>query len=179
MGKCETSNVSIGIKIRLSDLVEQLNLTTYPIIRQLLCGGYVEDENEYFNEVYKKIVGDVDDSKLPFETEQNDAVQNDAVERIKQMLALAFEQNGSLFKCKYGGGSRADISQGRLCDKHLLFPILQILETERWGYLRTGTNCNSRSLDFESVETTEMYREIVSIIKGTVKVMIIRQCNYG
>ena len=56
MGKCETATSSIGIKILLSELILQINDTNFDIIREMLEIGFIEDENDYFNEVYQNII---------------------------------------------------------------------------------------------------------------------------
>ena len=56
MGKCETAAASLGIKISLSDLIVQLNETTFDIIQDMLCDGFIEDENNNYNNVYYDII---------------------------------------------------------------------------------------------------------------------------
>ena len=51
MGKCETATASIGIKILLSDLTLQINETNFTLIKELLHSGFIEDDNDYFNEI--------------------------------------------------------------------------------------------------------------------------------
>ena len=55
MGRCETATASIGIKILLSDLISQINETNFTLIKELLHRGFIEDDNDYFNEIYSKI----------------------------------------------------------------------------------------------------------------------------
>ena len=55
MGRCETATASIGIKILLSDLISQINETNFTLITELLHRGFIEDDNDYFNEIYSKI----------------------------------------------------------------------------------------------------------------------------
>ena len=52
MGKCETAAASLGIKISLSDLIVQLNETNFDIIQDMLYDGFIEDENNNYNDVY-------------------------------------------------------------------------------------------------------------------------------
>ena len=60
MGRCETSTASIGIKILLSELVLQINEKNFNLIKEMLNNGFIEDQNQYFNEVYQIII-DCDD----------------------------------------------------------------------------------------------------------------------
>ena len=62
MGKAETAATSIGIKILLSDLISQINETTFEIICMMLYNGFIEDDNDYFNQSYENIIYN---NKLP------------------------------------------------------------------------------------------------------------------
>jgi hypothetical protein len=150
MGKSETATASIGIKILLSDLILQINETNFSLIKKMICNGFIEDDNEFYNEVYKKIVGyNEGDIQLP----------NNYLE-FKNYLTDKFKNNGSYHKSKYSSEVKPDLSDGCLLDKELLFPIKEILSTERWGYDRYGINAMSRPLDFDLTLDTEMYKEI-------------------
>jgi hypothetical protein len=48
-------------------------------------------------------------------------------------------------------------------DKYLLLPIKEILQTDRWGYDRSGTNGMSRPIDFDLSVPIEKYKEIEKI----------------
>ena len=56
MGKCETADASVGIKILLSDLIVQLNETNFDLIKDMLHDGFIEDENNSLNDVYYAII---------------------------------------------------------------------------------------------------------------------------
>ena len=64
MGRSEEATASIGIKILLSDLVEQLNETNMTLIREMLYNGRIEDNNGFYNETYMRIIY-YDDYNLP------------------------------------------------------------------------------------------------------------------
>jgi hypothetical protein len=132
MGLCDTATVSIGIKILLSDLILQMNETNIELIKKMLCEGCIEDSNDYFNELFKKIVG--------YEDEENELPEEYL--QCKEYLINEFKNNGSLF------------------EKELLVPIKHILSTDRWGYNRRGINSLSRPLDFDLSVSTEEYKEI-------------------
>ena len=55
MARSEYAKASIGIKILLSDLIQQINKDNWNLIKEMLENGFIEDENEYFNDVYQKI----------------------------------------------------------------------------------------------------------------------------
>lgn len=132
MGRCETATASIGLKILLSNLVSQLNENNMTLITQMLHRGFIEDENDYFNEVYGRIVG-------------RDTLPENWLER-KEWLTQKFTINGS-----YNGLDRTTptLENGCLFDKYLLVPLKTILSLDRWGYDRDGTNSISRPIDFD------------------------------
>lgn len=48
-------------------------------------------------------------------------------------------------------------------DKNLLLPVKEILQTDRWGYGRSGTNSMSRPIDFDLSVPIEKYKDIEKI----------------
>ena len=61
MGRCESAECSLGIKIQLKKLIEQLSSATEDKILKMLNDGFVEDSNGYYNEVYGQILGEIPD----------------------------------------------------------------------------------------------------------------------
>jgi hypothetical protein len=150
MGKCETSTASLGIRILLSDLIEQINKDNFNLIKKMLNDGIIEDSNEYFNEVYQKVIGyDDADVELP----------NNYME-FKKHLTKEFKNNGSYFKSKHSSKVEPCMENGCLYDRYLLVLIREILSTDRWGYSREGTNCTSIPIDFDLTVDTEEYKMI-------------------
>jgi hypothetical protein len=150
MGKSETASASIGIKILLSDLVEQINETNFNLIKKMLYDGCVEDMNGYYNEAYKNIIGyGEDDNELP-------QTYNVFKDNLTEQLKL----NGSYYKSKFSSKVEPDLKNGCLLEQNLLVPIKDILETERWGYERYGVNSASRPLDFDLSVDLKLYEEI-------------------
>jgi hypothetical protein len=56
MGRSESANVSIGIKILLSDLIMQINDTNTDLIISILYKGFIEDDNDEDNNIYLTIM---------------------------------------------------------------------------------------------------------------------------
>lgn len=132
MGKCECSTACVGVKIILSDLVSQINDTNVDLITTMLYDGCIEDENDYFNEVYSSIV-------------YHDNMPQD---RIKEYLTDAFMHQGTYHKSR-SSAAIPTLDHGRLWDRALLVPFHTILSCERWGYDRYGTNSISRPMDVD------------------------------
>ena len=97
----------------------------------MLDNGFIEDENDYFNNMYSNIVN-----------------RNDLSKNYKEQLTQYFKLNDS------------SVGSGCLFDKFLLVPVKQILKTDRWGYDRSGSNCVSRQIDFDLSVNIEKYKEI-------------------
>lgn len=146
MGRCESANASIGIKILLSDIIFQLNEQNFDLIKEMLYNGFIDDDNEYFNEVFTKIINA---NELP----------NSYIE-FKKYIEDAFKSNGSYYKERFTNSVVPTLDYGCLFDKYLLFPLKHILSVERWGYDRSGKNGTSTPIDFDLNVDIEKYKEI-------------------
>ena len=150
MGRCDTATASLGIKILLSDLIEQINKDNFNLIKKMLNDGIIEDSNEYFNEVYQKVIG-YDDA---------DVILPDNYLEFKEHLTKEFKSNGSYYKLKDSCKVEPCLTRGCLYDRHLLVSIKEIISTDRWGYSRDGTNSTSRPIDFNLKVNTDEYKMI-------------------
>ena len=148
MGKSETATSSIGIKILLSDIVRQINEKTFTLIMEMLNNGFIEDDNDYFNEVYTEIIYN------------NDIMNSDDFTAIQEYLTNEFKTRGSITKYKFSNKEEPTLTNGCLFDKYLLVPVKEILSTCRWGYDRYGTNGSSRPINFDLSLDIEKYKEI-------------------
>jgi hypothetical protein len=146
MGKSESVSASIGIKILLSDIITQINETNFNIILDMLVNGFIEDQNDYFNEVYREII-------------DTDNIYGNYTD-VKEYLLTECKNKGSYNKSKFNNYKEYTLDNGRLFEQHLLVPIKEILTTERWGYDRYGTNSAYRSLDFDLSANIDKYKSI-------------------
>ena len=146
MGKCETATASIGIKILLSHLLLQINEKSFTLIKELLYRGFIEDDNDYFNEIYSKI------------TLRNKLPENCL--DLKEYLINEFTNNGSYHKSSGESIVIPTLDKGCLLDKALLVPLKDILTMDRWGHNRYGSNCISTPMDFDLSINIEKYKEI-------------------
>ena len=149
MGKYETATASLGIKILLSDLISQINETNFTLIKKMLYDGCIEDCNDYYNEAYKNVLGhDEDNIEIP-----------QTYNEFKEYVTEQFRIHGSYYKSKFCSKVEPNITRGCLLEKDLLVPIKDLLETERWGYERYGSNSASRPLDFDLSINLEEYKK--------------------
>jgi serine/threonine protein kinase len=121
MGKCETSSISIGIKILLSDLVLQINEKNFDLIKEMLNDGFISDSNEHYNDAYTEIIWCMD---LP----------KDYLE-YKAFLEKEFKNKGSYLHLRNSNKIEPDLRNGCLFERELLLPIKKVMETERFVFL--------------------------------------------
>lgn len=145
MGKCESATASIGVKIKLSDLILQINENNFNTIESMLNNGRIEDENDYFNEAYTNII-------------YSDDMPRDA-QLAKKYLIDAFTRNGTYHKSR-NGHIVPTLDHGCLLDQELLVPIDKLLSCERWGHDRFGSNSTSRPIDFDLLIRNNPYQNI-------------------
>lgn len=146
MGKCETSRASIGIKILLSDLILQINEKNLEIIKDILYEGFISDQNEHYNDAYQEIIlcNELPENYLDF----------------KKYLEQEFRKKGSYLHLRDSNKIEPDLRNGSLFEKELLLPIKDILDTNRYGYNRYGTNGEYCPIDFDLSINVEKYKEI-------------------
>ena len=143
MGWCESATASIGLKILLSDLVSQINESNFMLVKDMLHNGFIEDGNDYFNEVYSRVIRTMPKDFLNF----------------KEYLTDEFKNNGSFHKSR-NNNVIPTLDKGCLFDKYLLVSIKDILTMDRWGHERTGSNVVSRPINFDLTLNTEKYKQI-------------------
>ena len=146
MGRCQTATTSFGLKILLSNLVLQINENNFTLIKEMLGYGFIEDDNDYFNEIYSIIISRI---KLP-----------ENCLDAKEYLINEFTNNGSYNKSHGESTVTQTLDKGCLFDKYLLVPVKRILSLDRWGYDRDLTNSISRPINFDLSVNIEKYKEI-------------------
>lgn len=85
MGRDDSATAYIGIKISVYELVSQINESNFDLIKNMLFDGFIEDSNDFYNEVFKKILNE--DIELPTYPLQ-----------CKEFLTTILKQNGSYSK---------------------------------------------------------------------------------
>ena len=145
MGRSESAKASIGIKILLGDIIEQINKDNWELIKEMLTNGFIEDDNEYFNHVYQEI-------------QYSEKISGKWNKNLKKFITDYCKNNGSYLKNRFTGDIENTLENGCLYEKYLLVPIKKILVCERWGYDRDGTNSVSRPIDFDLSVNIEKYK---------------------
>lgn len=118
------AKVAVGVRIELGSLIEQMNEDNAELILEMLTDGYIEDSNDFYNEVFDNICAD--NPGGDWETQ-------------KAYFRDHFTTQGTLFKSRFSAEVEADNSDP-LWNQAFLYPVASVLETDRWGYGREGTN---------------------------------------
>ena len=146
MGKSETTTASIGIKIKLGDLILQINENNFALIVEMLRDGTIEDENDTFNDVYDAII--------------NSNILDGDYDEVKEGLIEEFKCSGMYILYKFSNKIEHTLSNGCLFDKTLVIHIKEIAQMTRWGYDRHGKNCVTMPMDFDLSVDIEKYKGI-------------------
>lgn len=153
MGRCETAQASIGIRILLSDLVSQINETNVELVRSMLENGFIDDENALFNHVYIETLD-------AYAMKERASECKDTAADCKAYLETQLANHGTYNESRWTGERKHTLEEGSLLTQTLLVPIKILLSTERWGYDRYGTNGTSRPMDFDLTCDLEPYKDI-------------------
>lgn len=155
MGRCESASASIGIKVLLSDLVSQINVTNMHLIKKMLCEGCIEDSNDFYNMAFDEIIG-FDDSVAENETEFKEYLTSKFTERVRII------------------GMNGD----SLLKQYLLVPVKELVSNDRWGWTREGANAMSATMDTfigDLPDNLDAYKEKYKDINNFTFVFMIKQ----
>lgn len=136
MGKSETASFGICLLIKLSDLIESIDNDNLKWIRENDY-GYIEDDNEYFNEEYKEL----------WTIAEGNVDNENTIASIKTALEENAKNMGNVIYYKYESRSEKTMADGCLYDRNVIIPILSLASTERWGYDRIGVNVSFFSFE--------------------------------
>lgn len=107
----ESIRTTIGIKILLRDIVEQIDNINFEQIKEILNSGFIEDENRNFNKKYREII---------WSNELHEYIDN--AEKYKKIINDLLKESGTYDKIS------ETLAYGSLLEKHLLVPIKDILD---------------------------------------------------
>jgi hypothetical protein len=162
MGRYELASYSFGIRIKLGALVEQTNSRNHEQILDWLQHGFVEDENECYNAVFQSIMNGLPQTSWP---------------QQKGYLRKQLQKRGNLFVHRWTGVVEED-NRELLWNHFFLCPVVQHMETVRWGWHRDGTNASSKPLassaEIFAAAAAEVQEEFAGI-HGVELVQILRQ----
>lgn len=154
----ECATVSIGLKIKMNKLIQQINEDNFDVIKNLLSEGFIEDSNGYSNNYLKKILDEELPSKCSsfkkFIREQFDnkiKKTNSDTESDSESDA-SFSDSNSESDASFSDSESetdADKFRGNINNMYLLVPIIKMIETTRWGLNRKGINGASCEIDYD------------------------------
>lgn len=123
MGRCEFSEASFGIRIKITDLLGALNANNFATFTSSILTekSFIEDKNGTLN--WDHYIGPILNS-----TEEDCW---DTWEEYRQSMDKILEP---------------------LKNEYLLCPLFPLVKTDRWGYNRAGANGTSVPFDFGKVQ---------------------------
>ena len=180
MGKSETASVSIGINIRIKDVLDAMDKDNYEEIRNYLFtdDALIQDGNGCYTNTYLGIVGGCHP-----ETNKYVNIKKLGYKKYKEYLINLFKKYGDVNHHMYDYKYYEEDDIENLYHSNLLVPHFSLVETERWGYYREGTNGNSSDLDIPQL--TRLTKEIhetmkeMKIVKDDYDISLIVMQNSG
>lgn len=128
------ATLSIGIKIQLEKLANQINEENFDKILKMFDTSYIDDENNDFTHTLRCVLIDLDGEK------DYNIFKNKFIKEIKKRGTTAETHNGKVVEV---------FSYGYLNEKYILFPLKDLINTGRYGYGREGINGTSCSLNID------------------------------
>lgn len=137
MGRCESSCVSLGLRIPLQKLLACVTEANFSNILQMLTAdeGFIEDENDNWNESY-----DLFREQLSNATHKTkEALCNNTAETFVTRITTMLQNHGNVHYLRDGSRIHTP-EEGTLLAQTLLLPTVPVVENGRWGYNREGVN---------------------------------------
>jgi len=154
MGRAETVNLSLGIRIKIKDLLEVIDEDNHEAIRDdfLNDDSLIDDENNFYFDTYKQIMGgygevsdDVDLNELNHE-------------EYKEYITKKCKSYGDCGFNNYTAEKCEEYDPDNLYYQVLLVPFNKLVDAQRWGHGRDGTNGTNYDLDLTKL--TELTKKI-------------------
>jgi len=163
MGRCEFSKCSVGLRIKLRKLVEQMSENNVEMIHKLMNKGFIDDSNGFKDEVFREVLHGVGDWKN--------------CDEAKDYLLETLGKRGDKSKSRYSNKVEENLAEGTLLEQSLLCHVVELIQTDRWGYEREGTNGTFAELP----NIAEAEKEVQKAYKGLerFKVVLVLQQHSG
>jgi hypothetical protein len=147
MGRSESVTLSVGVNFTIKDLLDAMTELNYESIKNnyFTENSIIEDENNFYNSTYRNIVNGID-----IITKEYIDLTKLNFSEYKEYLVNNFKRFGDEYHSKYNEHEIYEYKEddeNNLYHQQLLIPINELLNTERWGYSREGTNGSSCNID--------------------------------
>ncbi len=123
MAWSDSSCVYIGFKIKLGDLIEQIQEEKIKEFIELFLDGFIEDENELFNSMYSNVYEELYCKYLLEDKKKN---KNINVEEFKKKFLEESKRRGTELLLRYGGREET-LELGSLYDQQFLYSFKYLL----------------------------------------------------
>ena len=161
MGQSDEITVSIGIQIPIKALLDAINSDNYEAIKNEIFTyhSFIEDSNNCYNEIFQTII----EGGNPGERNYKD-MDTWTWEEYKNHLTKMFQSYGDIHYNKCSPHSEIQLytpeDPDNLYHQQLLVPHEVVIDSERWGYSRVGTNGSSCQLQTPILDFTKTAKEI-------------------
>ncbi len=164
MGFSQNATVSIGIKIQLEKLANQINEHNFDNILKIFDTAYIDDENNDFTHSLRLILIELDGEQ------DYKKFKNKFIKEIKKRGTTATSHHGKVVEV---------FSYGYLNEKYLLIPLKNLISTSRYGYGREGINGTSFSLNIDVEHIKNILEEKYNwfIEDGELVMMLQQSCG--
>ena len=152
MGKSSTASAAIGFRVQLSELIELFCEENFDQMKNIFDVVIIEDENDFLNGEYSCVTEVLYEQTNEYKTNKITFID------LKNML-ISESKSREIYK------------------SFALVPTHIILNTERWGYTREGTNASSRDIESLKMSKIKKVPDEFSILSKYPQVFIVSHCD--
>jgi hypothetical protein len=156
MGHSTTTTLSVGVKVRLIDFVEQITETNFEEMKRIMEKGFIEDDDYVYSGVFMKM-------KMKYEKETNWEVFK---------MSLKSEVMGyDIYVNVPVGKNKMKVVRKMFGELTYMIPEVEIMSMSKWGQ-EASVNGKSRSMDLDLETMKRDVGEKYSFLTGTEIVMM-------
>ncbi len=157
MGFSVNSTVSLGVKVKLIDFLDQINETNFNEMKRVMENGFMEDENYVYNGIFMKM-------RMKYEKENWEVMKENLKRDVMSYDVYVDKKVGKKIKRE----------MKRLGELMYLIPEVEIMNMTKWGS-EESLNGVSRSMDIDFGKVKEEIGVKYGFLPNMEVVMMIRQ----
>jgi hypothetical protein len=157
MGFSVNSTVSLGVKVKLVDFIDQIQESNIDQMKKVMENGFIEDENDVYSGIFMRM-------RMRHEKEN--------WEEMKENLKRDVMSYDVYINHKVG--KKIKTERKMLGELMYLIPEVEMMNMTQWGS-EERVNGKSRSLDIDFEKVKEEIREKYAFLGDIEVVMMIRQ----
>lgn len=157
MGFSVNSSVSLGVKVKLIDFLDQIQESNVDQMKKVMENGFIEDENDVYSGILMKMIQKHE--------KENWEVMKENLKRDVMGYDVYIDK-------KVGKKIKREIM--RLGELMYLIPEVDMMDMTQWGS-EERVNGKSRSLDIDFNKLKEEIRDKYAFLSNIEVVMMIQQ----